>query len=72
MKLDFSLLEGLELSGVEEPSDASWHPGLIRMAAEGIQKRLVKKKNHARTLSQTSRIQFFPLTFAYIKRMCLV
>ncbi len=43
MKLDFSLLEGLELSGVVELSDASWNPGLIRMAAEGLQKRLVKK-----------------------------
>lgn len=42
MKLDFSLLEGLELSEVVESSDASWNPGLIRMGAEGVLKRLAK------------------------------
>lgn len=43
MKLDFSLLEGLELSRVVEPSDASWNPGLIRMGSEEVKKIKNKK-----------------------------
>lgn len=55
MKLDFSLLEGLELSRVVEPSDASWNPGLIRMGSEEV-KKIKNKKNHVRKLSQSNGI----------------
>lgn len=68
MKLDFSLLEGLELSGVVEPSDAPWNLGLIRKGAEGVQKRLGKKIS-CKNAKPNERNSFNPHIFAYIKGM---